>query len=136
MLYCAQCFEASRRRKASEFGAFQLPYSMLCRYRPARRGDEIIDHARDLSAFSLIPVWRRMVERADVKVDVSVAEVPEAAGDKAGERLLHLGRGPGDERRHVGHRHRDVVSQGLAFGALGLRDRVADFPESVSLGFV
>ena len=38
--------------------------------------------------------------------------------------------------RHIGDRHRDVVGQRLAFGALGLRDGVAELPEGFGLRFV
>src|SRR4051794_1251967 len=113
MLDRAQCFDASRRREAREFGAFQLPYSMLRRDRSTRRGDEVVDHARDLLALRLIPVGRRMTERTDMKVDVPVTKVSEATGDNARERLLNLGCSLGDERRHVTDRDGDVVGQGL-----------------------
>ncbi len=73
---------------------------------------------------------------ADVEVDVAVAEVAEAAGDDAGEGTLHLLLRVEDEARHVRDGDRNVVGEGLALGALRLRDGIADFPEGLGLGFV
>ena len=63
-------------------------------------------------------------------------KMAEAAGDDAGELALDLGRGFGDEARHVGDRDRDVVRERLPFRALGLGDGVAELPEGLGLRLV
>ena len=76
----------------------QLADAVLGRNRAAGGGHEVVDEARDLLAFALVPVGRGMAAGADVEVDVAVAEMPEAARDHAGECALDLGRGLDDER--------------------------------------
>src|SRR5260221_3072900 len=131
-----QRMDAPGRRQPRELGALQLADAMLGGNRPARRSDEVVDQPGDILALRLIPAGRGVASRADVEVDVAVAQMAEAGGDNAGEGGLHLGRGFEDEPRHITHSDRDIVRQRRSLGALGFGNRIAQFPESVGLRFV
>jgi len=109
---------------------------MFGRDRPAPLGDEVVHLPADLLPFVEHPT-RMGVGRGDhVEMDVAVAQVPE--GDRLGPGPvgLDLRHGRLDEIGHALDRHRDVVLNSLAASAFGGRDRLAQQPEGLGLGFV
>ena len=78
----AQGMDARRAAQARELGALQLADAVLGGDRAAGGGDQIVDQARDRGAFGFVPVGRGVAAGADVEMDVAVAEMAEAAGDR------------------------------------------------------
>ena len=83
------CIRPGAARRANS-ATLQLADAVFGRDRSASRGDEIVDKARDLRAFGIVPIRRRVAAGADVEVDVAVAKMAEAAGDDARECAFDL----------------------------------------------
>src|SRR5690348_18040870 len=123
----------ARRRETGELVALELADAVLGRDRAAGGGYEVIDEPRNLLAFTLVPVGCGMGGGANMEMDVAVAEMAEAASDHAWKPALDRRRSLDDEPRHVRDGYGDIVSERLPFGALGLRNRVAELPEGLGL---
>ena len=70
---------------------------------------------------------------AHIVVDIAVAEMAEGHGTRAGDHQLDELIGAGDELRHAGDRHGDVVLDRAAFVLLHLAHQLAQTPQLVLL---
>ena len=95
----------------------------------ASLGDQIMDQHRHLLRLIIDPVRPRPARRANVEMDIAVAEMTKGVDPASGKGGFDPWRGADEEARHVGDRHRNVVLGRRPILFFGLRNAVAQPPQ-------
>ena len=94
---------------------------------------QIVDEPLDLVTFAIVLARDGAASGAHVKMEISIAEMPEGARNRAGKGFFDRCCGLQQEFWHVRDGDRYVVRGGRTFGALGFRNGIADLPQRFGL---